>query len=71
MLAYANALGYLYMYMHNCVEIETNVIQKDKILDSPSALISFSYIRNKNKNSSIEKIGLTRVTDSRTAAQKS
>ena len=52
MLAYANALEYLCMCMLNCVEIETISMQKGKTLDSPSVLTSFSYRRNKNKNSS-------------------
>ena len=51
MSAYANALGYLGMYMFNCVEIETMSMQKDQTLDSHSVLILFSYSRNRNKNS--------------------
>ena len=60
MLAYANALVYLCVYMLNCVEMKRKKcknafyeikMQKDKTLDSPSTLISFSYNRNKNKNS--------------------
>ena len=39
------------MYMHNCVEIEAISIHKDKILDSPSALNLFSFIKNKKNNS--------------------
>ena len=68
------------MDMLNCVETETQnckntfheiEIQKDKTLDSPSALVSFSYNRNKNKNSFTKLIGLTRVTNSRVVAHKS
>ena len=72
-LAYANALGYLCVYMLNYVEIETQncknafheiEMQKDRTLDLPSALVSFSYNRNKSKNSFTKLIGLTRVTNS-------
>ena len=67
------------MYMLNCVEIETQncknafheiEMQKDKTLDSPSVLVSFNYNRSENKNSFIELIGLTRVTNSRVVAHK-
>ena len=71
MLAYANALEYLCMCMLNCVEIETISMQKDKTLDSPSVLTSFSYRRNKNKNSSTKQTELTPATSSRTVAHKS
>ena len=58
--------------MLNCVEIETQKcknafpeieMQKDKTLNSPSTLISFSYNRNKNKNSFTKLIELTRDGD--------
>ena len=71
MLAYSNALWYLRMYILNCVEAETILMQKDKTLDSPSAIISFSCSRKKNKNSSTKYTGLTRVTNSRAVAHKS
>ena len=67
------------MYMLNCVETETQnckntfheiEIQKDKTLDSPSALVSFSYNRNKNTDSFTKLIGLTRVTNSRVVVRK-
>ena len=38
-------------------------MQRDKTLDSPGALILFSYNRNKNKNSFTKLAGLTRVDD--------
>ena len=68
------------MYMLNSVEIETQncenafheiKMQKDKTIDSSSALVSFSCNRNKNKNSFTKLIGLTRVTNSRVVAHKS
>ena len=68
------------MYMLNYVETETQncknafheiKMQKDKNLDSPSALVSFSYNRNKNKILFTKLIGLTRVTNSRVVAHKS
>ena len=71
MLAYANAFGYLCIYIHTCVEIGTISIQNDKTLDISSVLISLSYNRNKKKNSSTKYIGLTRVTNSRTIVHKS
>ena len=67
------------MYMLNCDEIETQncknafheiKMQKDKTLDSPSALVSFSYNRNKNTDSFTKLIGLTRVTNSRVVVHK-
>ena len=73
-------LGYLCVYMLNCVELETQnsknafheiEMQKDKTLDSPSALVSFSYNRNKNKNSFTKLKGLTRVTNSWVVTHKS
>ena len=66
--------------MLNSVETETQncenafleiEMQKDKTLDSPSALVSFSYNRNKNKNSFTKLIGLTGVTNSWVVTHKS
>ena len=45
--------------------------QKDKTIDSPRVLISFSYTRNKKKSSSTRYIRLIRVTNSRSVAHKS
>ena len=45
--------------------------QKDKTLDSPSVLISFSYTRKKKKNPSPRWIRLTRVTNGRAVAHES
>ena len=72
-------LGYLCVYMLNCVEIETQncknafheiEMQKDKTLDSHRVLFSFNYNRSKNKNSFTKLIGLTRVTKSRVVAHE-
>ena len=75
-LAHANDLGYLCVYMLNSVEIETkncenafHEIEMQK--DSPSALVSFSCNRNKNKNSFTKLIGLARATNSRVVAHES
>ena len=65
--------------MLNCVETETQNCKntfheikmlKDKTLDSPSALVSFSYNRNKNTDSFTKLIGLTRVTNSQVVVRK-